>query len=191
MNSLHSNHSQRDRSQGRNHDHYEYHEGFDDYEENNDEVIMEADEVLEATGHQEPYYEQEQKPTLYSKTPNIRVSKNLNNPKLAELHKLSPDRLRAENSMPKMDHNPFKNKVKKGYDYYKDSLNKPDFKNNSYGMKGVFTQPSDQFELPLIKEAQGAVIFDRRRLDMLKRDNEDTKSTSNISNTYKQSYRIY
>lgn len=185
-----SNHSQRGRSRERDHDHYEYEEGYD-YDNQNDEVIVEAAENLEATGNQQPYYDSPQKPVLYSKTPNIRAHKNMNNSKIAGLGQYSPDRLRADGSMPKMEANPFSNKVTKGYEYYKDSLNKPDFKNNSYGMKGVFTQASGDFELPAIKESQGAVIFDRKRLDVLKRDTDDTKSTSNISNTYKQSYRIY
>ena len=188
-----SRQSQRNRSVGRHHDTYEYdtHEDSRDYE--GDQVIMEAEENLEHTGPQDPYYIQGQNPksNQYSKTPNTRVSKILNNSKIATLDKPSLERLKADNSMPKMDQrDPFKNKVFKGYDSYKDNLTKPDFKNNSYGIKGVFAQ-QEQFELPAIKESQGAMILDRRQLDILKKDTEDTKSTSNISNTYKQSYRIF
>ena len=194
LNSMHSQNSQtsqRNHSIGKHHETYEYEDEYDNYEDN-DEVIVEAAENLEGTGNQDPYYNGlPLKQPQYSKTPNIRVSKNLNNSKIAGLHKLSPDRLRADNSMPKMEHNPFKKNVNKGYEHYKESLKNQDFKNNSYGIKGVFTHPKDQFELPAIKESQGAVIFDRRRLDSLKKDSEDTRSTTNISNTYKQSYKIY
>lgn len=194
LNSIHSQHSQRNRSMGRNPESYEYDEHYDsNHEEDNDAVIMEANENLEYTGQQNPYDQYGNlKTNQYSKTPNIRVAKNLNNSKIAGLNHQSPDKLNPTGSMPKMDRkDPFGNKVSKGYDYYKESLGKPDFKNNSYGVKGVFTHQSDQFELPAIKESQGAVIFDRKRLDLLKRDTDDTKSTSNISNTYKQTYRIY
>lgn len=192
IHSLQSQNSQRNRSMGRQHDTYDYEDTYEDHEE--EEVIEEASENLEATGQQDPYYNYQPnpKPGQYSKTPNIRVAKNLNNSKVAYVNKQTPDKLKADGSMPKMDQrDPFMNKLVKGYDYYKESLTKPDFKNNSYGVRGIFTHQSDQFELPAIKESQGAVIFDRRRLDMLKKDTDDTKSTSNISNTYKQTYRIY
>ena len=121
---------------------------------------------LEHTGNQVQYYNPPNaKSGQYSKTPNIRVAKNLNNSKIVNISKLSPERLKGDNSMPKMDNyrDPFQNKVTKGYDFYKDNLTKPDFKNNSYGVKSVFTTGSDQFELPAIKESHGAVIFDRKR----------------------------
>jgi len=193
INSNESQHSHRNRSLGKQNDTYEYDTYDESHEPEHDDVIAEAEENLEATGPHDPYNIQSQNAKLsqYSKTPNIRVSKHLNNSKIANIDKVSPERLKADSSMPKMNNrDPFMNKLKKGYDSYKDSLNKPDFKNNSYGVKGVFSQ-SEQFELPAIKEAQGAVIFDRRRLDILKKDTDDTKSSSNISNTYKQTYRIY
>lgn len=193
MNSMHSQNSQRNRSMGRHRESYDYEDTYDDNEDH-DEVIVEAEENLEATGQQDPYYDSAQnvKTAQYSKTPNIRVSKNLNNSKIASLTNISPERLKNDNSMSKLDQrDPFKNKVSKGYEYYKDSLVKPDFKNNSYGVRGIFTHQSDQFELPAIKESQGAIILDRKRLEHLKKENEDIKNTSNVSNTYKQSFRVF
>ncbi|CAI2359114.1 unnamed protein product [Moneuplotes crassus] len=169
--SMNSGRSNRGRSRERDEDHYPYEEEYD-YENHhqNHQAIEEAAESLEATGNQQPYYESPQKPVLYSKTPNIKISKNINNSKITSLKKYSPDRIHPGRSMPRMNSNPFSSKVTKGYDYYKDSLSKPDFKNNSYGMKGVFSQASGDFELPAIKESQGAIILDRKRLDVLKRD---------------------
>lgn len=193
MNSMVSQNSQRNRSMGRQNETYEYDEPYDEAYEDQDEVIVEAEENLEATGNQDPYYNysQNQKQMQYSKTPNIKVTKNLNNSKIASLSKISPEKLNPNASMPKVDgRDPFSKKVSKGYDMYKECLTKPDFKNNSYGVRSVFTQQNEQFELPAIKESHGAVIFDRKRLDLLKKETDDTKSTSNISNTYKQSYRI-
>lgn len=166
MHSSHSQNSQRNISNGRVNDTYEYDEHYDD-EHETDDVIIEAEENLEHTGNQAQYhnYPPNVKSVQYSKTPNIRVTKNLNNSKISNINKLSPERLKPDSSMPKMDNyrDPFQNKVTKGYDFYKDNLNKADFKNNSYGVKSVFTTGSDQFELPAIKESQGAIIFDRKR----------------------------
>lgn len=211
INSTGSQNSQRNRSLGRQNDTQEYDTYEDMPERDNDQVIVEAEENLEATGNHDAYYQQQQQNmnlNKYSKTPNIRLSKHLNNSKISNIEKSSPERLKPNDSMPKMSStkDPFMNKVKKGYDHYKDSLNKPDFKNNSYGVKGIFNSGTSnfeshqkgqyfhsdhQFELPAIKESQGAVIFDRKKLDSMKKDSDETKSTVNISNTYKQSYRIY
>ena len=114
INSTGSQNSQRNRSLGRPNETYDY----DTYEESqspdHDQVIVEADENLEATGPHDPYHNY--KPSQYSKTPNIKQTKNLNSSKIHSLQHQSPDvvMLKHDNSMPTKMNNrdPFMNKVK-------------------------------------------------------------------------------
>ena len=170
--SIQSQNSQRNRSVGRQQDSYEYNQTQDEDEGENDEVIVEAEENLEATGTQDPMqnYAQPTKASQYSKTPNIRMSKQFNNSKVSIALKDSPDKLKADFSASKIDENrSFKNKINKSY----------------------FDGEQPSFVLPVIKESHGAVILDRRKLDMLKKDIDNSKNIIKISNTYKQSYNIY
>ena len=170
--SIQSQNSQRNRSMGRQQDTYDYNPTQDEDEEQNDEAIAEADESLEATGPQDPRlsYPQPTKSSQYSKTPNIRVSKQFSNSKAADVLKDSSEKLKPDFSIPKMEENRS----------FKGRVNKLHFENE---------QPS--FILPVIKESQGAVILDRRKLEMLKKDIDNSKNIIKISNTYKQSYNIY
>eukprot|EP00345_Euplotes_harpa_P002134 CAMPEP_0168324518 /NCGR_PEP_ID=MMETSP0213-20121227/4135_1 /TAXON_ID=151035 /ORGANISM="Euplotes harpa, Strain FSP1.4" /LENGTH=618 /DNA_ID=CAMNT_0008326817 /DNA_START=6 /DNA_END=1866 /DNA_ORIENTATION=+ len=173
---IYSNHSQtshRNRSIGRHNESYDdarAHEIPDDDEET-DEVIVEAEENLEETGKHDPRieYGQQLVGVQFSKTPNIRISKHLNNSKISNVMKDSSEKLKQDNSTTKVDRDIFSNKSKKGY-FYSDQ---------------------NSFVLPAIKDSQGAIIFDRKKLDMLMKDIDDTKTTAKISNTYKQSYNIY
>ena len=45
--------------------------------------------------------------------------------------------------------------------------------------------------LPVIKESHGAVILDKKRFEMLKKDIDNSKNVAKISNTYKQSYNMF
>ena len=47
--------------------------------------------------------------------------------------------------------NPFDSRVEQGYDQYVNNLNRPEFRNNSYGMSHVLSNSNSTVELPSIK----------------------------------------
>lgn len=131
---------------------------------------MEAEENLEETNHLKYNFDQQQMiAAQYSKTPNVKGSKFANNAKMMEITKNGMRGLKADNSMPKIENRNVNNRSKNKY---------------SIG-------DNSSFVLPTIKESHGAVIFDRKKLDLLMKDIDDTSSVAKVSNTYKQSYNIF
>ena len=138
----------------------------------NNGIITEAEENLEATGQYDPIqmFPQTPKGYKFTKTPNIRMVKEKNNSKASlGLKEISGNSKIELSGLKSDDKISIKNKAHK------------------------FTQENDSSSLvlPVIKESHGAVILDKKRFELLKKDIDNSKTLAKVSNTYKQSFNLF